>query len=714
MTLTFSSKKHRYSVYDVLLDTSVDSQLYGENNNNSKLIESLLYDSEEIYYRLPMTIVDVRNEVYEVPTSATPRMSVFYGTRENRISSHLTSEERRSILAYLEPSAKALCTGVCQLLQAEGNTWSDTKVGVICFIRDPHVKEYLLALLLPKPDGRYPARVLWTMSVSAFFETEKTSDDHLLTFIMESYPRDVCGLNFYDPIEADEFHRILITENRSRISRRAAQPKRQAPPPPSQAGGIEEIDRLTELSGLLAMPALLTDDNEKKRRSFLGGIFTIKRKKKKERKRLDISAPSHFQHVEHLGLESLSPEDQETFHNLIKAVDIEPGNEAQMKLIRDIVATRGSEVRSSLRIKRNTVRPSESFVRSSPHNNSLADTRNSMMVAHKQQRRTPREVKKGSLHKRVDQEAAHSALALSLPQEHTLEDYLNPDWGATPSFDAQPKVPAVVEPRDSSAQISKRKENSESLGFTTVMKITLKKCKVKDPHSGRASWVATEEEEAPPPPSRFESMSYRSPVGRRKTPPMLPAYRTSPPSERPPRLSEAKKPDTIPSWRIEIPLPNGTQAPTHSPPPTPPSSQSSPVPQRAAAAATAPPPAPPLTSTGPALIPPAPGPPPPPPPPGLLSPAPTPPPSEVKHRVSEVSQNAHDRKSFLEEIQNVDKARLRHVDVDSAPKNLPNGDSLPGDGGLLSAIQAELDKRREYIATDSDEESDSTDSDWTD
>ncbi|KAL6728135.1 hypothetical protein Aduo_009939 [Ancylostoma duodenale] len=377
-------------------------------------------------------------------------------------------------------------------------------------------------------------------------------------------------------------------------------------------------------------------------------------------------------------------------------------------------STPGSVLRSAITMtaieNRNTVRPSESFVRS-PHNNSLADTRNSMMVAHKQQRRTPREVKKGSQHKRIDQEAAHTPQALSSPQEHALEDYLNPDWGATPSFDAHPKLPAVAEPRDSITQMPKWKEDIESSGFITVMKITLKKSKTKDSHSGRTSWMATEEEEAPPPPSRFESMSYRSPVGRRKTPPMLPAYRTSPPCERPPRLSEAKKPDTIPSWRIEIPLPNGTQAPTHSPPPTPPSSQSSPVPQRAAA--TAPAPAS-LTSTGSSLVPPPPATGPPPPPPGLLSPAPTPPPSEVKHRVSEVSQNANDRKSFLEEIQNVDKARLRHVDVDSSPKNLPNGDSMPGDGGLLSAIQAELDKRREYIATDSDQESDSTDSDWTD
>ncbi|VDM70569.1 unnamed protein product [Strongylus vulgaris] len=42
MTLTFSSKKRRYSVYDVLIDTSVDSQLYMEkNNNNNKFIGKL-------------------------------------------------------------------------------------------------------------------------------------------------------------------------------------------------------------------------------------------------------------------------------------------------------------------------------------------------------------------------------------------------------------------------------------------------------------------------------------------------------------------------------------------------------------------------------------------------------------------------------------------------------------------------------------------------
>ncbi|VDO47824.1 unnamed protein product [Haemonchus placei] len=528
---------------------------------------------------------------------------------------------------------QALCTGVCQLLQAENSRWTDMKVGVICFIRDPHAKEYVLSLLYPKADERLPATVLWTMPVSAFFETERTSDEHLLTFTMESYPRDVCGLNFHDPQEADEFHRILVQENRGRKSRGATKPKRQAPPPPSQPSGREAIERLMELSN-----GNSTGDNEKKehRKSFLGGLFTMK-KKKKERKKLDISAPTQFQHLDHLGLEELSKEDQETFHHLIKVVDIEPGNEDQMQLLRSIVATKGSEVRNSMRIKRNSVRPTDTFVRGNNHT-TLAESRNSMMVVHKQQRRTPREVKKGSFKIEIDQ-------------------YLNPDWGATPSsYEVQQKL---------QVQTDSKEVNRES-------------------YNDRP-WVAPKPQ-APPVPSRSEAMttSY-SPVGRRKVSPYSPVPRLPPPSEQAPRLPERYRSEqgvSNPVWRIEMPLPSGIQPPSHSPPPTPPSSQPSPVPNQTAVISLAPPP--------------------PPPPSGLLSPAPTPPPStDVKQRSADVSPVSNDRRSFLEEIQNVDKGRLRHVDPITKP--IQSEDSPIGDGGLLSAIQAELDKRRGYIASDSDD-----------
>ncbi|XGW17018.1 hypothetical protein V3C99_001999 [Haemonchus contortus] len=659
MTLTFTSTKHRYSVHDILLDTSVDGPLYNEGNNN-KVIESFFYNSEQINLIEPMAL-NTRNGIIGNYDNGKQQKS----ERENRISRHLEPAEQRSILASLDPSAKALCTGVCQLLQAENSRWTDMKVGVICFIRNPHAKEYVLSLLYPKADERLPATVLWTMPVSAFFKTERTSDEHLLTFTMESYPRDVCGLNFHDRQEADEFHRILVQvqEDRGRKSRRAIKPRRQAPPPPSQPSGREAIERLMELSN--GSPE---GDNEKKehRKSFLG-LFTMK-KKKKERKKLDISAPTQFQHLEHLGLEELSKEDQETFHHLIKVVDIEPGNEEQMQLLRSIVATRGSEVRSSMRIKRNSIRPTDTFVRGNNHT-TLAESRNSMMVVHKQQRRTPREVKKGSFKIEIDQ-------------------YLNPDWGATPSsYEVQQKLQVQTDSKE----------------------IT------RESYNDRQPWIAPKPQ-APPVPSRSEGMtaSY-SPVGRRKTPPYSPVPRLPPPSEQAPRLPERYRTEqgvSNPVWRIEMPLPSGIQPPSHSPPPTPPSSQPSPVPNQTAVA---PSPSPSLisasTSSGPTVIPLAP--PPPPPPSGLLSPAPTPPPStDIKQRSADVSPVSNDRRSFLEEIQNVDKGRLRHVDPITKP--IQSEDSPIGDGGLLSAIQAELDKRRGYIASDSDEESDSTDSEWTD
>ncbi|KAK6018474.1 hypothetical protein OSTOST_15936, partial [Ostertagia ostertagi] len=501
---------------------------------------------------------------------------------------------------------------------------------------------------------------LWAFR-SAFFETERTSDEHLLTFIMESFPRDVCGLNFYDPQEADEFHRILVEENRGRISRGVNRPKRQAPPPPSVRLGSDRSAHRTL-------------------------------------------------HIEHLGLEELSKEDQETFHHLIKAVDIEPGNEEQMQLLRNIVATRGSEVRSSMRIKRDSVHPGESFVRGNTHT-TLAESRNSMMVVHKQQRRTPREVKKGSV-QRQETEATtnHYQQQPTTISEVGIDQYLNPDWGAAaPSYEVQSKLHVITEAQDFA----------------------------KAPYSGRQSWAGIEME-APPVPSRIESMALPgSPVGRRKTLPYSPVHRASPPNNGAPRLPERPKPErgqqlslnvalldlaiphlealpdvATPIWRIEIPLPSGVQPPSHSPPPTPPSSQPSPVPNPTSA--TTSPSAPQTTAgaaAGPAVV--SLAPPPPPPPPGLLSPAPTPPPCpDQKQGYTDVSPISNDRRSFLEEIQNVDKARLRHVAPST--KSLQNGDSPPGDGGLLSAIQAELDKRREYIASDSDEESDSTDSEWAD
>ncbi|XGW17016.1 hypothetical protein V3C99_001999, partial [Haemonchus contortus] len=249
-----------------------------------------------------------------------------------------------------------------------------------------------------------------------------------------------------------------------------------------QPSGREAIERLMELSN--GSPE---GDNEKKehQKSSLGGLFAMK--KKKERKKLDISAPTQFQHLDHLGLEELSKEDQETFHRLIKAVDIEPGNEEQTQLLRNIVATRGPELRNSMRIK--------------------------------------------------------------------------------------------------------------------------------ESYNDRQPWIAPKPQ-APPVPSRSEGMTASYSPG------------------------EFQLRNNMP--RLPRPL--------------------------------APPPPRPL--------------------PRLVSPAPIPPPStDIKQRSADVSPVSNDRKSSLQEIPNVDKGRLRHVDPIMKP--IQSEVSPIGDFELLSAIQAELDKRRD-------------------
>ncbi|VDK51999.1 unnamed protein product [Cylicostephanus goldi] len=127
-------------------------------------------------------------------------------------------------------------------------------------------------------------------------------------------------------------------------------------------------------------------------------------------------------------------------------------------------------------------------------------------------------------------ETTHGSHPLSLPKEHRLDEFLNPDWEATPSAENEyQKLPAVVVRKDDGRMKDEGRLND--LARTS--------------YYGRSSFVAVEEEGeiSPPLPSRIESMSYRSPVGRRKTPPMLPVYPTMYTShlDDRPRLSDNRK-----------------------------------------------------------------------------------------------------------------------------------------------------------------------------
>ncbi|KJH53154.1 hypothetical protein DICVIV_00652 [Dictyocaulus viviparus] len=623
--MEFSSsayKKQQHIDHDVLHSTAVDDLLYKENNNNNKIkTESLLYKSVEVVVDRNLMTINTRKKLHNESSDTVREIP-----RENCISTHLKESERQSILKYLEPSSKVICTGICQLLRGENKIWKDTKIGVICFIFNSLFNEYTLSLLLPMSNVTVlPAKELWTMPVSASFKMERTCDEHLLVFMLESSPRNVCGLHFYDPHEAQVFHRILNTENRSRNSGRVAQWRRQLSSPSSKDDKYGPIEWISEMYDVLT----LKDEDKSSKRGFLGSIFTINRKKKSKLKQ-NISAPLNFRHIQHLELGTLSYEDQDTLSNLAK--------------------------------KRNSIRGCESFVRG-PHNKLLAEFRSSVMVAHKQ-RRTPRVVKKGTLTK---------ATVLKIILFYVFMCRLA---YAVVMYTSNDPVEII-----GSFEIFSRKEFSsrcalaiEPLSTTNTILPQPSLTVLKNSHSGMGMCeVTTSPYDLPAIPYLTESMYSEYPSESKKHLPNLPSYAA------------------IPIWGIELPLLNSTEAPIHSSPSAPPCDQSSPEQSTI-----------PITSafpinnhavdvTSPSTVF-APVPPiaPPPPPPDLLSSASKPPPfSEIVQRIYSVSPFKT----------NVQKGLLQ------SPIN---------NGSIFSAIQFQLEKRREYIVTDSDHETESTNSEWTD
>ncbi|KAJ1375066.1 hypothetical protein KIN20_038298 [Parelaphostrongylus tenuis] len=400
-------------------------------------------------------------------------------------------------------------------------------------------------------------------------------------------------------------------------------------------------------------------------------------------------------------------------------------------------------------LDRNSIRPSEPFERG-PHK-TLAESRNSMMVVHKQQRRTPREVKKGSttrinIDENYQSEIVTPQQATTTVKEIPIDQYLNSNWGSTPPFELQEKLHVISECNGSECSEISKAGICDLNAFYTISSRFFCICairsllrnaqrkiytyKAEDVNKAlydlinvfsvaelKTKFSETTTEQVPPPvPFRVESKQSQFPLQRAKSPTNSSEHQESRSRESFfPRTPKRKQSGTTMSiWRIEIPLPNGAQVPQHSPPPTPPSSQPSPVPSLNESSLRFPHKNLSVAVAVPTELLTLASPPPPPPPPNLLSPAPTPPPSmELQQSMSNISLfNTNSRKNLLEEIQNVDRSKLRHVDRSS--KSISNDDDSSADGGLLVAIQAELDKRREYIVTDSDNESDSTGSEWAD
>ncbi|XP_017141312.1 neural Wiskott-Aldrich syndrome protein isoform X2 [Drosophila miranda] len=233
----------------------------------------------------------------------------------NASSTMLNPEENEAVFKMLGRKCQTLNTAVVQIYKTEGNAhshWKKKHTGVVCFVKDSAIRSYFLrAYCLIKSE------LIWEHEIYDGMQIVK-SRPFLLTF--EGSDGHV-GLNFVSEEECDAFFRIvdatIETRNRKRQEKRSRQKSQQAPnapvppvqrepmrPPAMQpSGGMTATDgggpvqlRNNKINSVTLTPAPT--------KNFLSSNFGLgshgKDKKRKVTK-ADISQPTNFVHISHVG-----------------------------------------------------------------------------------------------------------------------------------------------------------------------------------------------------------------------------------------------------------------------------------------------------------------------------------------------------------------------------------------------------------------------------
>ncbi|XP_068155283.1 actin nucleation-promoting factor WASL [Drosophila tropicalis] len=238
----------------------------------------------------------------------------------NAASTLLTQEENDAVFKLLGRKCQTLNTAVVQIYKTEGNAhshWKKKHTGVVCFVKDSAIRSYFLrAYCLIKNE------LIWEHELYDGMEIVR-SRPFLLTF--EGSDGHV-GLNFVSEEECDSFFCIvdatIATRNRKREEKRSRQKSQQAPNVPTAPLPREPVRQMTGQHGSNSISA--TDGGSVQLRNnqissvtltpapakgFLSNNFgnfsssSASGAKDKKRKvtKADISQPTNFVHVSHVG-----------------------------------------------------------------------------------------------------------------------------------------------------------------------------------------------------------------------------------------------------------------------------------------------------------------------------------------------------------------------------------------------------------------------------
>ncbi|KAL5283357.1 WASL family protein [Megaselia abdita] len=277
-------------------------------------------------------------------------------TKISKPSQILSQEENELIFTLLGRKCQSLSTAVVQIFKTEGaahSHWKKKHTAVLCFVKDSSKRSYFLrAYCLVKNEKCWEHEVYDGMKLSK-------SRPYLITF--EGQDGNI-ALNFASPDECEEFYSkadtIIETRNRKKQDRRN-RPKSTIAPLKPQAPSVDQADdsKVILRNNPNNINSITFNQNaplpQPVQKTNIFGLTKKDKKKKKSKEKIisktDISGPTNFMHIQHVGwdaqkgfdlnLNEEADEDLKTFFNKAGVSENELKDRETREFIYDFIHT---------------------------------------------------------------------------------------------------------------------------------------------------------------------------------------------------------------------------------------------------------------------------------------------------------------------------------------------------------------------------------------
>lgn len=302
---------------------------------------------------------------------------------ENRSCRLLQSNENNNVFDALGRRCITLSTTVVQLYECAPNdrNWQKKCVGVVCFVKDNPRKSYYIRIV-----NLSQKSVVWEQELYNQFKYMVNGPQ------FHSFEGDACvvGLNFADKEEANHFHLTiedkLAAKQQRKMERRQTSAVRRPPAPPapsvkstlSNHGSSLSLNSTNSIPPPTISPSSSTTDLKNKKNKSKG--------KKPKLTKEDISTPTDFRHVGHVGwdpkagfdVDNIDPQWKKLF-DTVGVTQSELEDEATSKFIYDFVESHGGIEKATQELdkSRNQAPPPPPPSRSAPGLPSRAPPRTS-------------------------------------------------------------------------------------------------------------------------------------------------------------------------------------------------------------------------------------------------------------------------------------------------------------------------------------------------